>query len=55
MKEYKSSIAKRFEDDYFEDRVGNDPKRLKQFDLDGNFIRNFVKSLRSEKSISLLE
>ena len=43
MKEYKSSIAKRFEDDYFEDRVGNDPKRLKQFDLDGNFIRNFVK------------
>lgn len=42
MKEYKSSIAERFKDDYFQERVGNDPKRLKQFDLDGNFIRNFV-------------
>lgn len=44
MKEYKPSIAERFEDDYFEDRVGNDPKRLKQFDLDGKFIRNFIKN-----------
>ena len=33
-----------YDDEYFTKRIGNDPKRLKQFILDGVFIRKFIQS-----------
>ena len=39
-----SVIADRFEDDYFLNRVSNDPLRMKQFAIDSKFLKQYVSS-----------
>lgn len=41
---YESVIADKFSDDYFTSRVGNDRKRIEQFKIDADFIKQFVSS-----------
>lgn len=39
-----SVIADRFEDNYFLNRLSNDPLRMKQFAIDSKFIKRYVRS-----------
>ena len=39
-----SVIADRFQDDYFLNRVSNDPLRMKQFAIDSEFLKRYVSS-----------
>ncbi len=44
MKDYKPIIVDRWPDSYFEKRNLNDPKRIKQFELDCVLIKKYIKS-----------
>lgn len=44
MDNYKPSIVERWPDEYFDDRNRNNEKRLKQFEIDSKFIKNYIKS-----------
>ena len=40
---YQAKIKEMWPDEYFSDRNQNNPKRLKQFEIDKNLIKEFIK------------
>ena len=44
MNNYKPSLTHRWPDEYFDDRNQNNEKRLKQFQIDKEFIAKFISS-----------